>query len=145
MTWEIFFFENHAHIAMEKLVQDPFLKNRNSAYLCINSLKCYGICFYCMPKAKSIKTLKLRSWPIPFTTCKAFFKIKGRSGTSLSGSFLHDFWRKIFICCILIIDKVSLSLILEIFDNMCIATLCFPVYDVINFEINLSFLIKPFS
>ena len=28
---------------------------------------------------------------------------------------------------------------------MCIVLICFPVYDVINFEINLGFLIKPFS
>ena len=28
---------------------------------------------------------------------------------------------------------------------MCIVIVCYPVYDVINFEIKLSFLIKPFS
>ena len=31
------------------------------------------------------------------------------------------------------------------YDNMCIAIICFPGCDVINFEINLSFLIKTFS
>ena len=29
--------------------------------------------------------------------------------------------------------------------NMCIVIICFPVYDVINFETGLTFLIKPFS
>ena len=32
----------------------------------------------------------------------------------------------------------------EILGNMCIAILSFPIYDVIKFEINLIFLIKPF-
>ena len=39
---------------------------------------------------------------------------------------------------------VRLPLLLEILDNICIAIICRPVYDVINIEINLSFLIKPF-
>ena len=39
---------------------------------------------------------------------------------------------------------VWLSLLYEILDNMCIVIVCYPGYDVINFEINLIFLIKPF-
>ena len=31
----------------------------------------------------------------------------------------------------------------EIVGNMCIVIVCYPGYDVINFEINLIFLIKP--
>ena len=38
---------------------------------------------------------------------------------------------------------VSLPLRLEILANMCIAVVCFPGCDVINFEIKLIFLIKP--
>ena len=38
-----------------------------------------------------------------------------------------------------------LPLILKILDNICIAIVCLLVWDVINSEINLSFLIKPFS
>ena len=38
-----------------------------------------------------------------------------------------------------------LSLLLEIFGNMYIIVICFPVHDVITFESNLNFLIKPFS
>ena len=37
-----------------------------------------------------------------------------------------------------------LTLLLEILGNMCIVTICYPVCDVINFEINHSFLIKRF-
>ena len=39
---------------------------------------------------------------------------------------------------------VWLPLPLEILGNMCIATIFIPVCDALNFEINLSFLIKPF-
>ena len=35
-------------------------------------------------------------------------------------------------------------LLLEILSNMCISITCFPGCEVINFEINLAFLIKPF-
>ena len=37
-----------------------------------------------------------------------------------------------------------LPLLLEIFGNMCIAIVCWPDCDVINFKSNLTFLIKPF-
>ena len=37
------------------------------------------------------------------------------------------------------------ALLLKILGNMCIVITCFPVDDVINFEISLNFLIKPFS
>ena len=40
---------------------------------------------------------------------------------------------------------VLLPLFIEIFGNMFIVIVFYPVCDVINFEIYLSFLIKPFS
>ena len=40
---------------------------------------------------------------------------------------------------------MSLPLVLEILSNMCIAIVCIPGCDIINFEINLIFLTKPFS
>ena len=40
---------------------------------------------------------------------------------------------------------ISLPLLLEMLGNMCIVLVCFPGCDIINFEINLGFLIKPFS
>ena len=36
-----------------------------------------------------------------------------------------------------------MSLILEMYGNMCIAIVCFPGFGVINFEIKHTFLIKP--
>ena len=38
-----------------------------------------------------------------------------------------------------------LSLVFDVLGNMCIVINCFSRYDVINFEINLSFLVKSFS
>ena len=32
---------------VEKLFQDPYLKEQNSAYLWINSQKFHAVCFYC--------------------------------------------------------------------------------------------------
>ena len=39
---------------------------------------------------------------------------------------------------------VCLLLLHEILGNMCIEIICQPGYDDMNFEMNLSFLIKPF-
>ena len=55
--------------------------------------------------------------------------------------FLHHILRTIF-------QKNCLSwlpLLFEILDNMLIFVICFPVCDVINFDIKLSFLFKSFS
>ena len=41
--------KNHTQNVVEKLVSDSFLKNKNWAYLWINCLKFYTVCFYCMP------------------------------------------------------------------------------------------------
>ena len=59
----------------------------------------------------------------------------------------YDFWRKIFLMLYSINWLnfiVSLPLLLEILGNMCIVIIYFPVYDVMNFEKNLRFLIKQF-
>ena len=39
---------------------------------------------------------------------------------------------------------VWLPFIIEILDNMCIAIVCEPDCDVMNFEVNLIFLVEPF-
>ena len=60
---------------------------------------------------------------------------------------MYDFSRKMF----LVLHSINwpnfivwLPLPLEILDNMCITIVCYPGSDVIKFEINLIFLIKPF-
>ena len=75
-----------------------------------------------------------------------FFLWKGLVLASAS-HFVYDFSRKIFLV-LYSIDGPNfifwLPLLLEILDNICIIIICCPVCDVINFEINLSFPIKPF-
>ena len=73
--------------------------------------------------------LKLRWWPLAFTLCKVFLKHKKRSRTSLPTSFLHGFWRKIFLK--LYFRNWTnfigwLPLHLEILGNMCIVIIFCP-------------------
>ena len=67
-------------------------------------------------------------------------------GTSLPTTFSAWFLRMSFM--LYFTDKRNLiywlPLLLEIFRNTFIAIICFQNCDVINFEINLYFLIKPF-
>ena len=60
--------------------------------------------------------------------------------------FLYDFSRKTFLMLYSINwpnSIVWLPSLREILDNVCIAIVCFPGCDVMNFETNLIFLIKP--
>ena len=60
---------------------------------------------------------------------------------------MYDFSRKLFLILRFINWPnfiVWMLLFLEILGNMYIVIICFPVRDVINFEINLGFLNKPF-
>ena len=84
------------------------------------------------------------------TTCfhnKLFKAIKwGLELVSLP-HFLHKFWRVIFLLLYSINWQnfiVWLPLICEILDNMCIAIVCKPGFDLMNFEFNLFFPIKAF-
>ena len=68
-------------------------------------------------------------------------------GIVSSPHFMDDFSRKMFSCNILLTDQFSLSdclYFLTYWGNLFIPIVCFPCCDVINFEINLIFLIKPF-
>ena len=47
------FLKNHTQNVVEKLIQDPSLKNKNGAYLWINSLIIYTTC--CMTKLRTPK------------------------------------------------------------------------------------------
>ena len=61
--------------------------------------------------------------------------------------FVNDFSRNMFLMLYSINWTnfiFRLLLLLEIIGNICIAIICFPGCDVIDFEINLIFLIKPF-
>ena len=76
------------------------------------------------------------------------FNFSGKSlGIVSPPNFVYDFSGKMF----LMIHSINwpnfivwLHLLLEILDNICITIVCYPCCDVIKFEINLIFLIKPF-
>ena len=61
--------------------------------------------------------------------------------------FIYDFSTKMFLmlCSINGPDFIAwLPLRLEILGNMCTAIVCYPGCDVMDFEINLTFVIEPF-
>ena len=145
ITWEIFFLKTRGQNLVQKLVPDL---NQNSAYLFINSLKCYTVCFYCMAKLRSTK----RYWH--YCTEHCFYSIqiffwKTNTGPKLVSlpHFLHNIWRKVFVtlypinCPNLIL---WLRLALEILSKMCIVITCFPVFDAIKFENILCFITSHF-
>ena len=125
---------------MKKLFPDPFLKNQNWASLWIDSLKFYVVvafvCFFCF----------VCFFEYQAEGCRYILKLSCRPLVTLS-YFVHDFWGKIF----LLLHSINwpnllvwLPLLGEILGNMCIVIVCWPGCAVINFEINLMFLIKPF-
>ena len=92
--------------------------------------------------------LKLRCWPLAFTSYKAFLKNEKGSGSSLPVSVSTWFWRKPFLMLYSINWPnviVWLPLRLEIFGNIYIVIICVPVCDAINFKIAVHILTKPFS
>ena len=79
-------------------------------------------------------------------TYALFWFLKQGLGLVSPTHFVHDFSRKVF----LMLSSMNwpnrivwLLLLRDILGNMCFAIVCFLGCDVINFEINLIFLIKP--
>ena len=72
------------------------------------------------------------------------FLVKG-PGLVSPPHFFYNILRKFFLIYILLRDQISLPLLLEISGNMCMVIIWFPVGGIIDFEINLSFLIWLFS
>ena len=65
-------------------------------------------------------------------------------GLAFPPHFVYDFSQKKISRYILLTYQISSFGCLYFLDNICFAIVCFPICDVINFEINLSFLIKSF-
>ena len=128
MTWKLFLLKYDGQNVVEKLVPDPFLKNWNWAYLWINSLRFYTVCFYCMSRWGLLKCIETKLQNICLCLILIFFKKQKRSLVLVSlPYFLHNFRRKIllwmysinwpsFIFC--------LSLLREILGNLCIVIVC---------------------
>ena len=84
--------------------------------------------------------LKLRFWPLAFISYKAFLRNRKSSGTSLPASFLHDLWWKVFLT----LYSINWTIFI-VWSPLLLVIICFPIYDIINFEINFSFLVQSFS
>ena len=113
------FLENHTQDVVEKLSPDPLLKNENWAYLLINYLKFYTVCFYHMPSWGYQNMLRLSSKPLAITSYKAFLKNKKRSGIRLPASISAWFLKKnISIVIFYYLTIVCLPLLREILGNI---------------------------
>ena len=156
---------NHTRNGVEKLVPDPFLENWNWAYIWINSLKFYTVCFYCISSwglSKYIGT-KLQTiwfyiehflmflywWAIP--DIEHFLKIKrGLELVSLP-HFLHNVRRKMFLL-LYSINWSSFWMINQYSDHCLVAFTAWNIgqYMFCNCSLTRSdvtsfvFLIKPF-
>ena len=133
---------------VEKLVPDPFLKNEDWAYLCINSLKFYTVSFHCIASWGLSKYIENKLQSACFHLILSFFKkYRGLELVTLP-HFLHNIWRKIFLLLCYLNWRsfiVWLSLLYEILGNTCIGIVCKPGCDVMNFEVTLTSLIKLLS
>ena len=91
------------------------------------------------------KYIETKLQTLAFTLFEAFLKYKKRSGTSHSAHIIFE--EKYFWCYVISIDQISssgLPLLCEILGKMCVRIVCKPDCDVMNFEVNLIFLIKLF-
>ena len=74
----------------------PFLKNQICAYLWINSLRFYTVCFY-YPSRGLSKYIESKVKITCFYLVKLFKKTKRRRELTSLPHILHDFWRKVFL------------------------------------------------
>ena len=104
-----------------------YIKNQNWAYPWINSLKFLTVFFVVCQAEDYRKILKLSCRQLAFTSLKAFLKTRiGLELVSLH-PLLDEFSRKIFLLLYSINTQnftVWLSLLYEIFYNMCIVIVC---------------------
>ena len=93
IIWETFLLKNHTQNMMDKLFPDPSLKIQNWAYLWVNNLKFYEVCFYCMTIWQPSNILQLSRRPLAFTSYNVFFWEKSPR-PSLPSSFSAWFLKK---------------------------------------------------
>ena len=144
---EIFFFKNYAENETVKLVRDRFFLKKS---LILGKSKWSAAWFHYIwialklayNRNKLFKTLHYCSRDM----LNFDFLDKGLGITS-PAHFVYGFSTEMFF----MLYSTNwpnfiawLLLLLEILGIMCIATVCYPVSDVMDFEINFFFLIEPF-
>ena len=92
--------------------------------------------------------IKTKGWPLAFTLYKDILKNKKRSVTIFSASFSAWFLRKnishVIFYQLTKFHCPNAFTSRDVRQYMCCNFICLPVCDVMNFEINFSFLIRPF-
>ena len=129
---------------MEKAVPDPFpkIKIEHTSDQQLETL--YSLFFLYVQVEGYQDMLKLTCWYLALTSWKFFWEIVVWSWP-LSLMFCMFFKEKYCSRYILLTDQILLLLLLETLADICIVTNCLQVDDVVNFEINLCLLSKPFS
>ena len=131
---------------MHKISPRHFLKNQTEAYLWIKSLRflLQFVLNVCASEglAKYIQNKVL-------SNCLYLSVFQNQKNLVSLFHFLAEFWRKIFLTLhsvnwpdFAVSLRYLVFLLLEILGIMCIAIVSFPADDVINFETNISFIIR---
>ena len=141
--------KHHTQKVIEKLLPDLFLKTQNWAYPLSSSLKYYTVCFYRMPRSRLLKYIEFKVLTTCFNLAWVLFK-KTKRGLKLVylSQNLYSILKKYFTRYICLIEQFKLPVFLYLLSYWTISVLYLIVskaYEVINFEINLSYLIKSFS
>ena len=133
---------------VKKLFPDPFLEYENCSYPSINSLKFYTVHFCCMDGWALSKDLKTKLQTTFFYLMLSILKKTSRGPELVSLlHFLRNIWKNIFFLLYTINWRsfiVCFFLLREILGRMCIVLVCWPDCDVMKFEVNIIFLVKPF-
>ena len=98
------FHEKPVQNKLKKLVPDLFLRNENWAHLNINIQKCYSLFLMYVQVEDYQNKLKLSWQPFPTSSYKNFLKTKRCLKLVSLPQFLHDFWRKCLLPCILLVQ-----------------------------------------
>ena len=143
------FWKTHAQNVLKELVPGQcMMKPKRSIPLGQQSEMLWNL-FILQVQVEVYQSIrKLMCWPLNFISYKTFLKSKGSlEYNSLPNSFSACSLKKIFLLLYFINWPnfiAWLPLLLEILVNISIVIIQYPVCDVLNFEINHSFLIKSF-
>ena len=131
--------KNYTQNMVEKLVPDPFIKIRIeliSGPIVWNVIKFVFIVCSSRKSTKIYLNESAKHLLLSYIKLLFFFKKKKDLELVFLPRFLHDFRRKIFLKLYFIDWRNFIAWFPLLF------AICCPTCDVINFEINLSFLIK---
>ena len=98
-TRNIFLEKSYTNCGVETRPR-PFSEKLNWPYICINGLKFFAVCFYCM-----------QSWGLSkyIETKLQLSNIETKQLVFLPHHFPYNFWKKIFLCLNFINCQISLS------------------------------------